>query len=85
MRNVMMSHAQNLVEIEEVAQKDWSIKKTMKFKDIKEAKEAIHEVRLFNGDTNNIRDLWVRDNEDGWRLANIQFVFTDNDDEWLWE
>jgi hypothetical protein len=29
----------------------------MKFKDIKEAKEAIHEVRLFNGDTNNIRDL----------------------------
>ena len=83
MRNVMMSHAQELIEIETKTEKDWSVKKTMKFRNLKEAREAIQEVRTFNWDTNNIRDFGLRENPDGWRMANVQFVFSDgDDDEW---
>lgn len=48
MWNVMMSHAQGLVEVKQETMTDGTVKKTMSFKNLKEAREAIQEVRTFN-------------------------------------
>lgn len=83
MWNVMMSHAQSLVEYKEIVDQSGAKHKVPIFKDIKEAKEAIKEVRTFNWDVNSYRDLGIRNSEDGGKIANVQFVFSDEEDpEW---
>lgn len=78
MRNVMMSHGQALVEYVEMKDGEWNTHIVPKFKDVKEASEVLKQVRTFNWDVNQYRDLWIRNNsEDWWKIANVQFIFTD--------
>ena len=57
---------------------EWNTHIVPKFKDVKEANEVLKQVRTFNWDVNQYRDLWIRNNsEDWWKIANVQFIFTD--------
>jgi hypothetical protein len=75
-----MSHANSLIEKKEVII-DGVKTKVPVFSNLKEARLAIQEVRTFNKDTNTYRDPGITDTPPAEKMADVQFIFTDEKDE----